>query len=270
MIGILITVVVTLAAISGCDMLESVVSGEEHITLVLPPVPPAAVMAGITDPVWSISWVSGNSSIQKMEVHGTKAELPLEKGRFTPVLAQLATDTVPCGPFPSAGSIYPALAEASLSGSRIQANYPGGIAACTALKALQAASGGPETAGMILSRLNWQRLTEKIAALEDPCCINYERLIEAILSGSVHVYDICMYPVRAYRVTLPAGGIPAGTEFIPAWPGGTGFLWPESGSLSLELPDGMTRYYASTGYITIQAGGTAGSITFFMPYSLQE
>ncbi len=254
----------------SCGMLASVFSEEEAVTVLLPALPPAAERAGITDPVWTLRWHPAGSAGKEQHVQGRTGVLVLEKGVFTPILAELAHTDPRHGPYPVAGSVYPPLARSSPEAAEIHADWAGGTAAIAATQALLSANDGAETAGNILSRFNWNRLVQEIATMENPEYIDYTRLVPAMLSGEFRVYDIKPRPLHSYRITLKNRIPEAGEEFISAWPGKTAFIWPGPEGISVEIPEGMSRFYGTNGCITIQTGSSSGNGVFFMPYSLQE
>jgi hypothetical protein len=103
-----------------------------------------------------------------------------------------------------------------------------------------------------------------------PEYIDYTRLVPAILSGTFRVYDIKTRPLFAYRIILQKHTPAPGEEFLSLWPGRSAFVWPGEEGVSVELADGMNRFYGTTGCITVQTGGQIADNTFFTPYSLQE
>lgn len=259
-----------LIMLASCDMLSSALTGEEQVTVILPAPPRAAVLAGLREPLWTVSWYDADAIRQERSVRGNRLGITLAKGVCTPVIAELRSPDPRIGPFPAAGGIYPAFAEASRDAVTLTASWYGGIAANTARLAFDAADGGPATARIILSRFNWKRLMPELEKLEHPEYFDYNRLVGALLSGRVRVYDIRMLPLAAVRLELPAGTVTPGSIFYPAWPGQAAFLWNESNSLSLELSRGMTRFYGQEGCITVFPAYPHTERTIFAPYSLQE
>lgn len=266
--------VVAMAAVlilgTACDLLSSTLTGEEQVTVHLPPLPAAAGFSGMKEPVWTVSWYDADLQRQERTVQGNRCVLTMKKGMCTPVVAEARSPDPRFGPFPPAGSIYPALATASRDATTLRATWHGGIAAKTAQLAFGAADGGPATARIILSRFNWHRLLQELEKLEYPEYTDYNRLVTALLSGRVRVHDIRMLPRAAVRLELPAGRVSPGSVFFPVWPGRTAFVWNETNSLSLELPRIMTRFYSQEGCITVFPARPSTERTIFLPYSLQE
>ncbi len=254
----------------SCGMLDSAFSGNEEVTLILPALPPAAERAGLPGPVWKVRWYTEGTTRHERTIEDKAFVLTLEKGQFTPILAELDNPDPRYGPYPVAGSIYPALAVSSLETAELPANWSGGAAALAAEQALLSAYGGSETAVIILSRFNWSRLVREINGMTYPEYIDYTRLVPAILSGTFRVYDIKTRPLFAYRIVLQKHTPAPGEEFLSLWPGRSAFVWPGEEGVSVELADGMNRFYGTTGCITVQTGGQIADNTFFTPYSLQE
>lgn len=273
-ITVIARLTVTLAAIliplTSCDMLASALTGEEQVTVILPGPPHAAVLAGLREPLWTVSWYDADAIRQEQTVRGNRCSIILTKGECTPVLAELRSTDPRIGPFPPAGSIYPALAEASRDTVTLKASWHGGVAAHTTRMAFDAADGGPATARIIVSRFNWKRLLAELEKLEHPEYIDYGRLVGALLSGRVRIYDIRVLPLVAVRLELPEGTVAPGSVFFPAWPGHAEFIWNASNTLSLEMPRTMTRFYSQAGCITVFPAYPPAERTIFTPYSLQD
>ncbi len=259
-----------LILLASCDMLSSTLTGEEKVTVTLPAPPRAAVLAGLSEPRWTVSWYDADAIRQQQSVCGNRLDITLTKGVCTPVIAELCSPDPRIGPFPPAGGIYPALAEASRDAVTLRASWYGGVAANAARLAFDAADGGSATARIIVSRFNWKRFMQELEKLEHPEYFDCSRFVGALLSGRVRVYDIRMLPLAAVRIELPEETVAQGTVFYPAWPGHTAFSWHEAGTLSLELPRVMTRFYAREGCITVFPAYPPAERTIFTPYSLQE
>lgn len=252
-------------------MILSAFIAEEQVEVVLPELPPAAQFAGGDIPgTWTVRWVNAEGLQEYQMGVRKKCTLSLNKGTFTPIIAELDTKTSRIGPFPVAGALYPAQAEGSLYSLSISLGYTGGIAAISALRAMESATGGIETARSILSVFNWKRLVFEIEKLSTPYYFDFDRLVSAMLTGQVRIYDVRPRTLRAVRITLPEGLVVVGSKLIEPWPGAQGFYWPETNTISLELPIGMCRFYNEDGVLTVQSGGATPRCVFFSPYCLQE
>lgn len=265
-----VTAVAILFFATACDLLASAVTQEEQVTVILPSLPPAAGFSGLHEPVWNVSWYDAQAKRQEQTVKGNRCVIALNKGVCTPVIAETVPSDPHTGPFPPAGSIYPALAEATLDSSTLHADWYGGITAEAARRAFESAQGGIPAARLILSRFNWYRLKQELENLDHPEYVDYNRLVTALLSGHVRVYDIRMLPLRAILLKIPAAIVTEGSNFYSAWPGPPVFSWTDTHPCSLEVPRITTRFYSNEGCITVFPASPTGECVFFFPYSLQE
>lgn len=255
----------------SCDMIIAVFTAEESVEVFLPEIPQAAKLCPAEVPgTWTLRWINSTGSKEIVPGVRRKCIIYLKKGHFTPVIAELDTRNPKTGPFPLAGGLYPAQSKGSLASISLSLEYTGGIAALSASKAMECATGGIETAKTILSTFNWERLGNEIEKLDTPEYFDFDRLVSAMLSGQVRVYDVRTRKKRAVRLHLSENIVPAGTKFISAWPGDSGFSWPENNTISLNLPVGLCRFYSTRGVITVQSGGNTPGSIFFSSYSLQE
>jgi len=266
-----LSILLVCLTLSSCDMIIAAFISEEQVDVFLPEVPQAAKFAHAEVPgTWTLRWINADGLPEVLRGVQKKCKISLKKGIFTPVIAEIDTNSPRIGPFPLAGGIYPAEANGSLYSISLSLEYPSGIAALSAWKAMECATGGIETSRAILSGFNWKRLISEIEKLDSAQFFDFDRLVSAMLSGRVRIYDVRAQKMRAVRLVLPADIVLSGTKFISSWPGDFCFSWPESNTISLELPVGLCRFYCVDGVLTVQSGGNTPGCTFFSSYSLKE
>lgn len=259
------------AALS-CSQLTGLFASTEEVTVVLPAPHPAIVLRGAGNPTWTVRWYGREGELNEMAGISGQVVITLERGLFTPVFAipETAGSGIPPGPFPRAGSLYPLGAMTDSGRVRVEASWPGGILALCAERTCVSAAGGFRTGRSIAERFNWNRLAGMISEIDDPLTLDFDRVAEAVLSGHMTVYDVKAFPLAAIAIPRPVRPISAGTTFIPAWPGGEEFCWPETGSPVRLLPDGLSRFFSPAGILSVQVTKGKSACAFFEPYILQD
>ena len=258
-------------------MMDLPFGANDTVTVELPAPHPAILLATDSGPSWTIRWRTPSGTYSEIQGVTEDLDIRLERGRFTPILVipETAAAGLPDGPFPCAGALYPLHAEDSSRGVRLAASWERGLAAVCADTVLSSANDGYESGYTLASRFNWTRFIRTAAALSDPGALDLPRIVNAILSGSVSVRDIrekSRAEVTVSRTDLmPAcDALTAGTAFIPAWPGGAPFIWPDADTATISAPEGFSRYFSASGFLAVEVRNGVPSCVFFGGYGLQD
>lgn len=288
---------VAIASCMGCEMIASPFLTLETVTVMLPDPHPAVLLAAAARdasvtaqesraretsapagrPSWTLRWRTGSGRVSEIRGITGNAEIRLERGTWTPILAVPETRAagIPDGPFPCAGAIYPLHAERGRRGTTIETGWARGLAAVCAETVLSCAEGGYGTGYAVFSRFNWNRFIATASALADPGAIDMPRIAEAILSGSVSVRDIrersrLEVSISSASLTPADQAIAAGTVLFPVWPGAKAIVWPIEDNWLISVPEGLSRYFCAEGFLVIDAHEGKSPCVFFGAYGLQD
>lgn len=260
-------------SLASCGMMEGALDQTETVRLVAPGAPTGAEIPGSgISAAWTAHWYDSDG--RKMSEGGIvgSREIFLERGFATPVILvpEGGTGPLPATALPRAGALYPIHADARGDETVLQADYPRGIAALCAEYAILRSRGGFDDGQLIISRFNWLKFDERLAGIEDPGLLDTGRFVASLLEGKMSAYDIKPLKKRACRIELSSGTIRPGCEFLPGWLGGNGFIWPETGEISLELPESMFYFLSPEGFLTVDSRKAGEPVSLFSAWSLQD
>mgnify|MGYP001616909920 CR=1 FL=1 len=244
----------------------------ETLTVILPAGHPAlTAIPGAKEASWTVYWYDAAGSKQSVSGVQVRTDISVEAGLFTPVIAVPETDGsgIPPGTLPCAGGLYPANAKTGERMPGIELSWLSGISAECAETVCLSATGGFETGRIIAAHFNWERFTAKIGTIEDPSAFDRKRLIAAILDGDVAAWDIAKLKAASVDVSLPQGSVSGGSQFFASCPLAKGFSWVSDG-ITLNLPDGASRFFCQSGFISIEVKNGTAVCAFFTPYDLQD
>ncbi len=260
-------------SLASCGMMDGAFDQTETVRLVAPGAPQGAeIPASGISAAWSAHWFdSGGRRMSESGIVGGRA-IRMERGFATPVILvpEGGTGPLPAEALPRAGAIYPIHADARGDETVLRADYPRGIAALCAEYAILRSRGGFDAGQLIVSRFNWVKFGERLAGIDDPGLLDTGRFVASLLEGKMSAYDIKPLTKRACRVELSSGAIRTGCEFLPGWLGGEGFIWPETGAISLELPEGMFYFLSPEGFLTVDSRDAGKPVALFSAWSLQD
>lgn len=222
--------------------------------------------------LWTIRWYTSRGDLRCITAQGNEEVIELERGEFTPILLEFRyEDTgsrlMPDNLIPVHGALFPEdIFEDSPGTWKIKPTVLGGTCAHLAQGVIEGAREGKGTGMTIASLFNWERFRQTLLTLETPEYLDYQRIMEAILSGSVRFYDIKMKPLTAVRLVLPNTHIKAGTVFSRPGDGKEAFIWPESAEVSVMAPEGISYFVADCGAICVSVLDRRLICAYFLPY----
>lgn len=220
---------------------------------------------------WTVTWYDSAGSLQSRSGIIAETDIELEKGYFTPILAQREVSdnsVVMAEVLPALGCLYPHQGRHEKGGIFITANELGGIVASVAFKAIKDA--GYSRGHQIAAHCNWEKCIERVASLKEPGLLDRERFVLALLGGKVRSYDIVGQKKKAIRIEDRRFYIPRGELFIPAWYGSEAITIEEGESFSLALPSGTSYLFSPSGFLSVTIREEGSPVSFFTPYRLQD
>ena len=266
------TLIALVAPCVSCRKLTDSLSGTERVMVTLPePLPALRQCASARRAPYTLRWYDSGGNAQERAGVAEQAEITLEAGFFTPVLAipETGGTGIPDEALPVAGAIYPVHAESSNAGIVLEATFIRGIGSVCAELACTRSREGFAVGRQIAEHFNWTKFDAAVRGKANPFLVNRSLAADAILSGKVTVYDI--RETETIEVTLDGiEGVIAGTLFLPAWPGSEGRIVPDDGTFSLEVPLGLSRWFSPDGILTVNAESGGVVCTYFEPYILRE
>lgn len=268
-----IPAVVLILCLASCDMTEGAIAQTGTVTLIAPGAPEGAAFPGSgVSPSWAAHWYGADGTRKSETGIVDRREIIMDRGFATPVILvpEAASGPLPAAALRRSGALYPAHAEARVGDVELRADYLRGIAATCAESAMLRARGGFGNGQLIVSRFNWGKFDERLSGIGDPGLLDSGRFVSALLDGKMSVYDVTPLKKRACRVDPSSGTIRPGTAFEPGWVGGTGFTWPDSGTISLELPEGTFYFLSPDGFLTVDSRDAKRVISLFTVWSLQD
>lgn len=267
-----ITLIALAAHCNSCRKLTDSLSGTERVSVTLPePLPALRQRAFARKASYTLHWYDSDGNAQVRGGVADQTEITLETGCFTPVLAipETAGTGIPAEALPVAGAVYPAHADSSKTGIVLEATFIRGIGSAVAELACTRSRGGFAVGRQIAEHFNWAKFDAAVRGKANPFLVNRSLAADAILSGKVTVYDI--RETETIEATLDGiEGVLAGARFLPAWPGSEGFVVPDDGAFSLEVPLGLSRWFSPDGILTVSAESAGVVCAYFEPYVLRE
>mgnify|MGYP001809889604 CR=1 FL=1 len=267
-----ISFLVLAAPCVSCRKLTDSLSGTERVLVTLPePLPALRQCASARRASYTLRWYDSGGNVQERAGVADQAEITLEAGFFTPVLAipETGGTGIPEEALPVAGAIYPVHAEISNAGIVLEATFIRGIGSTCAELACTRSRGGFAVGRQIAEHFNWAKFDAAVQGKAQPFLVNRSLAADAILSGKVTVYDI--RETETIEAALDGiEGVTAGALFLPAWPGSEGSIVPDDGTFSLEVPLGLSRWFSPDGILTVNAESGGVVCAYFEPYILRE
>ena len=246
----------------------------ESVTIIPPDTSLVFDLFPNVSPSWTLVWYdSDGEPVIARNVTGSSS-ITLKKGLLTPVL--LIPETVGTGiqegQLPSAGAIYPVHASTCGSAVCLETSWLRGITADCARSVCLSATAGFDAGRTIAAHFNWERLDEELTKKAYPQTLNKETLVNAILAGKMSIYKISCSGATIITLTLDTDCIPDGCRFFSGWPSSGEFIWTPECSVSFSVPEGVSFFYSTVGYITIlaEAGKENPIFAFFSTYDLQD
>lgn len=256
----------------SCRKLTDSLSGTERVLVTLPePLPALRQRASARRVSYTLRWYDSGGNVQERAGVAEQAEITLEAGFFTPVLAipETGGTGIPDEALPVAGAIYPNHAESAKGDIVLEATFIRGIGSVCAELACTRSRGGFTVGRQIAEHFNWAKFDATVQGKVQPFLVNRSLAADAILSGKVTVYDI--RETETIEAALDGiEGVTAGAIFLPAWPGSEGRIVPDDGVFSLEVPLGLSRWFSPDGILTVNAESGGVVCAYFEPYVLRE
>lgn len=252
----------------SCGQLEALLSETERAEIVFPQ---SAGSSGEEAQSWTVRWSDGES--QREAEHSTPSFwidltrdsiVSIMAWKRPPGLSEPERYGIPVG------AIYPMDAEERGLSSRLLLSECGGLVAGACSSILGSSSVGNRDAREIARGINWRRLAERIALLDEPGLFDTERFVNAALRGRILASDVRERELHDSIVSPGTNAIPAGTVFIPQWAGSNPFEWVGGGEQTVRVPSGLSLHRSGLGTLMVQLSAEGTCRSLYMPRTLRE
>lgn len=262
------TLFLTLQAIVSCGELEALLSETERVEVVFPP---SAGSPNEEPQSWTLRWSDGESQ-RETEHSAPSCWIDLTRDSIVSIMAWKGSPGLSGAErygIP-VGALFPIDAEERGLSSRLRLSEYGALAAGACSSILGLAREGNRDAREIARGINWRRLVDRIALLDEPGLFDAERFVSAALSGRILASDVRERELHDAIITAGTNAIPAGTIFIPQWAGSHPFEWAGTGEQSVRVPSGLSLHRAELGTLVIQRSGEGTCNSLYVPHALRE
>lgn len=284
-------VIFTAFALAGCTAAFELFSRDVQVRILLPEASPSVLtMFPLSRETWILRWYDANGNEQSVHVEGSEADIVLEAGIFTPIIAipvittegtpesapEGATETVifPQGFLPASGALFPLHAEGNPGSTTVRTDRIRALSALCAENVMLCASEGSGTGRRIAEAFNWIRFESLVSELECPGRLDRPRVVNALLAGSMRASSIREKPATVVTFVLPSR-LPYtdGSILWPCDPGAEPLYVGISGAGiytgSAVLCEGLHYWYNSLGILSVQVTGGTATATFFTSFPLR-
>lgn len=263
-----LTLFLTLQVMISCGELEALLSETERVEVVFPTSPGSL---GEGPQSWTLRWSDGQS--QKEAKHSAPScwinltrdsIVSVIAWKDVPGLSEAERYGIPVG------AMFPIDAEERGLSSRLRLSEYGALTAGACSSILGLASDGNHDAREIARGVNWRRLTDRIALLDEPGLFDTERFVSAALRGRILASDVRARELHDAIVSLGTNAIPAGTIFIPQWAGSHPFEWAGTSEQSIRVPLGLSLHRSELGTLMVQHSREGTCLSLYVPHALRE
>lgn len=275
-------------ALAACELNPL---AEETVTVSLPDsIPVVDLVAPGADLRWTVVWRDCSGEPRTVAHARGTIRIAVDRGALTPIIAIPETSTfgIPDSFLPRAGAIYPDACEAVTGGADacgpdareteetlLRADWEGGVCAEVAETVIARARGGIDEGRTIARHFNWRRLKTTLESTPLPNHVDRRRLADAILSLETTKRDVTAGKLAdlgeaTVSAALAAARVPAGdADFLPEWPPDADRHDAAPGN-PVRVANGVTRFFARAGYLTVIASNGSVRECFFSTYVLQD
>ncbi len=259
--------------VQSCAPAIDPLSGVERVEVTLPAEPNLPDDVPAREAIrWTVTWLDGNGERRRLSGVRDRCGITLERGIATAVIARPDVTALGAPERAAApvGAVYPADARASPTAASLVPDATGAIAAQAFETIMSMSPNGTRDARLVASRVNWGKFRTRVASLATPGLFDYERFSRAALSGRITASSVSARPSRELVVAPTRGIIAPGSALVPEWPGGEITRWGEGAGTPLLLPDGLARFLADDGWLTVSVTDGKVMCAFYEHYSLRE